>query len=104
MEKGRKVADRPKALVSSVFAVANPECLGWDVEQNKNSFGTLCARKKILSPEHNKKRICLITVLSLVQTCKYYRHKGRTELLIFPLILKERVNQSNLRSCTDFFS
>lgn len=56
---------------STVFAVTNPGCLQWDVEQNKNSFGTLCTRKRILRPEHNKEKKSLIAVLSLVQTSKH---------------------------------
>lgn len=106
VEKGKNVADHLKLLSPSL------QCFYRD---HSRMFGVGCGtrihlvhytlRRKylVLSPTR-KKKSCSVTVLSLVGTCKPYRHKGRTQLLVFPLILKERINQGNLRSCTGLFS
>lgn len=104
VEKGRNAADCLELLIPSL------QCLCCD---QSRMFGVGCGtrillvlytlRRKYLVLKTTRKKICSIAVLSLVQAYKYYRHKGRTQLLVFPLILKERINQGNLRSCRGLF-
>lgn len=103
MEIGRNGGDHPKLLSLSLQSFLWPIQDAWDGMWNKTRTHlvhyTLGRKCLVLSITRKKK----LLNYSLVQICRCYRHKGRPHLLVFPLILKERINQGNLRSCTDLF-
>lgn len=110
VEKGRNGAGHPKLLGPSLQSLLWPIQDAWGRMWNKTRIHLVhyALGRKYLVLSITRKKICLITVLSFVQTCKHYRHKGRTRVLVFPLILKETINQGhglnlNFRSCTDLF-